>query len=494
MLRARVGFAALMLFGFNTLVQAADSPSDWQVLFDGTSLDAWRGYGAKDGSLPEGWVIEDGTLARAKQAGDIITKEQFDNYELEFEWKISEGGNSGIIYHVQETENPPYFTGPEYQVLDNKGWNLEPTADTAAGSLYALYKPAKDASKPAGEWNTGRIVLDGNHVEHWLNGQKVVDAEIASNDWNTRVANSKFKDWPFAKELKGHIALQEHGHPVWFRNIKIRPLAEKDAAADKPLRILLVTQSGGFQHPTITRKSSDLSHTEKIMTELGIKSGLFRVDCTKDVENDFKPELIKNYDIVMFYTTGKMYNQDQQLPISEDVMEWFLGTWLKQEGHAFLGVHSAADTFEDYEPYWDMIGGSFNGHPWGAGSTVTIKVHDPSHPAAAPWGESVTLKDEIYQFSHWQPEKVRVLMSLDMEKTDLKKPYHVPVLWVKEYGNGRVMHMSMGHREDVWENPTYQKSLLGGIRWLSGQEPGNAKPNPEVDAKENEIAKSAAKG
>lgn len=282
--------------------------------------------------------------------------------------------------------------------------------------------------------------------------------------------------------------------PVRFLVVALLSLACSTfaGAEDKPLRILLVTQSGGFQHSTITRKSSDLSHTERIMTELGIKSGLFRVDCTQDVATDFKPELIENYDIVMFYTTGKMYDQASRLPIPEETMDWLVHTYVAQEGHGFLGVHSAADTFADYEPYWDMLGGSFDGHPWTADSTVTIKVHDPTHPAAAPWGEGVTLKDEIYQFSHWQPEKVRVLMSLDMEKTSLKKPYHVPVLWVKDYGKGRVMHMSLGHREDVWENPTFQESLLGGIRWLGGQIDADATPNPEVDQRENELAKQAA--
>jgi type 1 glutamine amidotransferase len=175
-------------------------------------------------------------------------------------------------------------------------------------------------------------------------------------------------------------------------------------------------------------------------------------------------------------------------------MQWLLNTWLKQEGHAFLGVHSAADTYEDYEPYWDMIGGSFDGHPWNAGSTVTIAVHDKNHPASAPWGDEVVIQDEIYQFKNWQPEKVRVLMSLNMEKTDLKKPRHVPVLWVKEYGKGRVMHMSLGHREDVWTNPTYQKSLLGGIRWLAGLADGDATPNPELSAEEQAKAEKAAGG
>lgn len=267
--------------------------------------------------------------------------------------------------------------------------------------------------------------------------------------------------------------------------------AEDAASSDRPARVLFVTQSGGFQHSSVTRKPHELSHSERVLKQLGVESGEFRVDCTQDVENEFKPELIKNYDIVAFFTTGTMYDQSRILPIDKETLDWFLNDWLKQQGHGFLGVHAAADTFEDYEPYWDMIGGSFNGHPWTSNATVTISVHDTAHPAAKPWGDEFTITDEIYQFKNWQPEKVRVLMSLNMAKTDLKKPYHVPVLWVKEYGDGRAMHMSLGHREDVWSNETYQQSLLGGIRWLLGREQADATPNPELSAAEEEKAKAA---
>src|SRR6185312_11501151 len=169
---------------------------------------------------------------------------------------------------------------------------------------------------------------------------------------------------------------------------------------------------------------------------------------------------LANYDIVMFYTTGPKKN----LPIADDVLDYFFNDWLKQPGHGFIGAHSAADTYGDYQPYWDMIGGTFNGHPWGGGDTVTINVHDKEHPLSKPWGDEFTIKDEIYRFRNWQPEKVHVLMSLNMSKTankvdqqiesqiqkklkdgdeagaaKLKEqlgkgPYHVPIAWVKEYG------------------------------------------------------------
>ncbi|HUG69288.1 MAG TPA: ThuA domain-containing protein [Pirellulaceae bacterium] len=268
--------------------------------------------------------------------------------------------------------------------------------------------------------------------------------------------------------------------------VVIAALPSAPAAEDavKPARVLMVTQSAGFKHGSVSRKDGELAPAERAMTELGISSNLFRVDCTQDCAADFTKEKLQHYDIVLFYTTGT-------LPIKQEDLDYFFQEWLPTEGHGFIGTHSAADTFHNYQPYWDMIGGTFNGHPWGAGETVTIAVHDNNHPASKPWGDAVTLKDEIYQFKNWQPEKVRVLMSLDMAKTGLKKPYHVPILWVKEYGQGKAMHMSLGHREDVWTNETYMASLLGGIKWILGQEPGDATPNPELSAGEEKKAKAA---
>ncbi len=252
-------------------------------------------------------------------------------------------------------------------------------------------------------------------------------------------------------------------------------------------RILMVTQSAGFRHGAVTRKNEELSLAEKVLTEVGVKSGLFRVDCTQDVAKDFTKEALDQYDIVFFYTTGN-------LPIPEETREYFIKEWLTQPGKGFIGTHSATDTYHNYEPYWDMIGGTFNGHPWNAGETVGIKIHDAEHPAIQPWardGDSFQITDEIYRFKNFQPEKVRVLMSLDMANTKKKEPYHVPIAWVKEYGEGKVFYLSLGHREDVWTNPTYQQSLLGGIKWVLGYAEGDATPNPELHEIENEKAKQA---
>jgi uncharacterized protein len=254
-----------------------------------------------------------------------------------------------------------------------------------------------------------------------------------------------------------------------------------DAPA-KPARILMLTQSAGFRHGSVTRKDEQLSPAERAMTELGISSNLFRVDATQDASKITKEQL-DNYDIVLFYTTGN-------LPFADDVRDYLFNDWVKQKGHGFIGTHSAADTYHEYEPYWEMLGGTFNGHPWNSGEHVTVSVHDPNHPVSKPWGDEFEIQDEIYQFKHWQPEKVHVLMSLNMAKTRLKKPYQVPIAWVKNYGDGKVLHMSLGHREDVWTNPKYMQSLLGGVKWMLGLEPGDATPNPDVSSAQEAKAKT----
>lgn len=259
-------------------------------------------------------------------------------------------------------------------------------------------------------------------------------------------------------------------------------------AEDKPAekggaRMLFVTQSVGFKHGSVSRKAGALAPAEDAMTKLGVSSGLFRVDATQDVKKDFTKANLQNYDIVMFYTTG-------DLPIAKEDITYFFDEWLKQKGHGMLGAHSAADTYHNYKPYWDAIGGTFDGHPWGSGEKVTITVHDTKHPASKPWGEEFEIQDEIYQFKNWQPEKVRVLMSLNMAKTKLKQPRHVPILWVKNYGEGKVMHMSLGHNENVWTNEKFQDSMLGGIKWMLNKEEGDATPNPDLSAEQEKKAKA----
>ncbi len=199
--------------------------SDFRVLFDGSSLDNWRGYGKEE--IGKGWTIEGDTLHfDGSGGGDIITKDQFDNFELHFDWKVSEGGNSGIMYRVSLGDASPYISGPEYQILDDENHGDGRREITSAASLYGLVPPAENKLKPVGEWNHAKIVLKGDLIEHWLNETKVVSIEIGSDEWQEKLESSKFKDWEkFAKNKTGHIAFQDHGDPVWFRNIKIKSVS-----------------------------------------------------------------------------------------------------------------------------------------------------------------------------------------------------------------------------------------------------------------------------
>ncbi len=200
----------------------------WHVLFDGRSTDAWRGYRREE--MPDrGWRVVAGELRHGAGGGggDLVTRRDYRNFELQLEWRIAAGGNSGIMYRVVETDGPSYHTGPEYQVFDDPG-NADPKH--RVGALYALYAAEGAEPKPAGEWNETRIVLDGARVEHWLNGTKVVEAEFGSDDWKERVAASKFAKWEgFGVHPRGLICLQDHGDEVAFRNIKIRELVPEEA-------------------------------------------------------------------------------------------------------------------------------------------------------------------------------------------------------------------------------------------------------------------------
>ena len=194
-------------------------------LFDGQSLAGWHLY-QKAGQPITGWKVADGSIERTAQAGDLISDRDYGDFDLRFEWKISSGGNSGVFYRATEDEEAAYWTGVEYQVLDNdKHPDGKNGPDRHAGAVYGMYPPEGAQTRPVGEWNSGRIVARGAHVEHWLNGTKVAEYELWTPEWKARVAETKFKDWPgYGMAKRGHIGLQDHGDAVSFRNIRIKEL------------------------------------------------------------------------------------------------------------------------------------------------------------------------------------------------------------------------------------------------------------------------------
>lgn len=213
----------------------------WILLFDGKTFDGWRGLGCE--GVPEGhWIIDDGAIKKEPSeniplqkdgqplvGGDLLTIRTFENFELSFEWKISPAGNSGIKYNVSEdmsTAYPPKYAalGFEYQILDDEGHPDALVSKThTAGALYDLIAPRGKNLKPVGEFNTARIIFNGNHGEHWLNDVKVLEFDLDTSEMDALLATSKYKDiTDFAKKREGHIVLQDHTDAVWFRNIKIR--------------------------------------------------------------------------------------------------------------------------------------------------------------------------------------------------------------------------------------------------------------------------------
>lgn len=230
----RVISAILLLFismtGFaQNKLSEKEKKEGWKLLFDGKTTTGWRNY--QSDKVTDRWKVSNGELYLDKSvtngAGDIITDGEFQDYELALDWKISPCGNSGVIFNVVEDEKfkNTYNSGPEMQVLDNTCHPDAKIAKHRSGDLYDLIAVSKETVKPAGEWNQVRIVSKNAKMEFWLNGTKVVDFTMHTPEWKQMVANSKFKTMPgFGESKKGHIALQDHGDAVWFRNIKIREL------------------------------------------------------------------------------------------------------------------------------------------------------------------------------------------------------------------------------------------------------------------------------
>jgi hypothetical protein len=219
----------------NNRLTTNEKNNGWQLLFDGNTTNGWHTYGKQ--AAGKVWKAENGTLhldAASKntfttpEGGDLVTNEEFDNFDLKLQWKISPAGNSGVIFYVKEDPkkySEPYYTGPEMQVLDNNGHPDAKIYKHKAGDLYDLIASTKEVVKPVGEWNQAEIIANNGKLDFYLNGEHIVGTTMWDDNWRNMVANSKFKAWPdFGAFKKGKIDLQDHGNDVWFRDIKIKRL------------------------------------------------------------------------------------------------------------------------------------------------------------------------------------------------------------------------------------------------------------------------------
>lgn len=208
----------------NTLTRA-ELAQGWKLLFDGKDLAGWRGY--RKPAAPPQWTVVDGAIAMTsgEGGGDLMTNDEFGDFDLQLEWKIAPNGNSGVIYRIKEDPAAPatYHSGPEMQIVDDFGDADNKIPNHRAGSIYGLVAAKSGADKPANQWNQARVVIRNGHIDQWLNGKKVASSSYGDDAWRALVETSKFKTMPlFGKAAAGHIALQAHGGGVWFRNIKIK--------------------------------------------------------------------------------------------------------------------------------------------------------------------------------------------------------------------------------------------------------------------------------
>ncbi|MDC0143870.1 ThuA domain-containing protein [Verrucomicrobia bacterium] len=253
-------------------------------------------------------------------------------------------------------------------------------------------------------------------------------------------------------------------------------MLQSQPAQAAPKKILVITQSRGFTHGVVRRPKEGLCLVEKTLADIGKKSGVFTTVNSQDAIKSITRENLKQFDGIFFYTTGML------LPAGDprDALMDFI-----KSGKAFVGTHSAADTFKQYKGYVSMINGSFAGHPWGGGSTNGFLNHEPNHPTVAMLGKEFMWKDEIYQYNNFEPSSVRVLFSLNMAKSKPQMPYHVPVCWVRSFGKGRVFFTNLGHNNSTWENEMYHKHLVEGFRWALKITDGPSEPNPEMQAQQS---------
>ena len=431
-------------------LSAREREAGFELLFDGESLDHWRGF--RRDSVPEGWQAQEGVLVLNPSAGggDLATREQFGDFELTLEWRVAEGGNSGIFFRATEDRDAPWETGPEMQVLDDERHSDGRDPLTSAGSSHSLYPAARGVVRPAGEWNRVRLVVDGDLVTHWLNDVQVVTYRLWSEDWEARVAASKFGRMPdYGRALAGHIVLQDHGDPVWYRNLKIRRLPERSPAVAEGLRVLVFSEARGHDHDTGGAASSAL---RTLAEEHG-----FEVHAADD-SGVFTPHGLATYDVVVFLnTTGDVLNDAEQAAFEAYI----------RAGGGFVGVHSATDTEYDWAWYGGLVGAYFASHP--SVQLARIYVTDTEHVSTRHLPATWIRTDEWYDFRDGPGDQATVVLELDESSyRGGRMGESHPIAWYHEYDGGRAFYTGIGHRPDAFSDPLFMRHLVGGIVWASG--------------------------
>jgi glucose/arabinose dehydrogenase len=364
----------------------------WKLLFDGKTTAHWRNY--KKDSVSDGWQIKDGALSRVgKGAGDIITKKEYGAFELSLEYRISKGGNSGLMFHVTESEPRPYQSGPEIQIQDN----VDGHDPQKAGWLYQLYSSPEDATRPAGEWNELFIRIDPQQSAIYMNGVRYARFVKGSKDWNDRVAKSKFAKWDaFGKADKGHICLQDHGNLVSFRNIKIRELPANGELPDiadarlpiaaevafpnlkwkgytgvtpegkvQPMRPIVLTHAGDGSNRIFVATQRGVIHVFKNDEKAAQESKIFLDLTDRVVYNDkqneegflgltFHPKYEENGEFCVYYTT-------KDAPQTSVISRFKVS---KNDPNKAL-ADSEEELLRVKEPFWNHNGGTVEFGPDG---------------------------------------------------------------------------------------------------------------------------------
>lgn len=258
---------------------------------------------------------------------------------------------------------------------------------------------------------------------------------------------------------------------------------------EPPLRVFYLSQSVGFVHETVRRPIGGLSSSELALQEMAHDSGAFTVELSQDAR-DLTAARLADLDVLVFSTTGA-------LPIDRET--WAAITaWIDSGRGGFVGIHSAADTALDFEggeaAYTAFLGGRFDGHPWTQGTPIRLSNLEPSHPLAAMWSDETPYAEEIYQYAGFVPDRVRVLQTLDMTAEPLRRPYPVPVAWVREVGHGRLFYTNLGHTPSTWDDPRFREQIIDAIRWAGHRLNAPAAPNPDVQDAAAIAAFAAAEG